>query len=251
MPSSCWVHTPIVNARISANVFKFGEGLIGECALEKERILVTNVPNDYIHVSSGLGDAPPANIIVLPVIFEGQVKAVIELASFNKFSEIHTQFLDQLTESIGIVLNTIAANMRTEALLAQSQSLTEELQKQQEELKDTNQRLKEQSRFTEGASEECAEGTAGSAASYQRRSLEDKAKLLAQQKSEVELKNHEVELAKQALEEKANQLALTSKYKSEFLANMSHELRTPPQLACLSSRNCWRRIRRAIFRRNK
>jgi HAMP domain-containing protein/signal transduction histidine kinase/DNA-binding response OmpR family regulator len=208
-----------------ANVFKFGEGLIGECALEKERILVTNVPHDYIHVSSGLGDAPPANIIVLPVIFEGQVKAVIELASFHKFSEIHTQFLDQLTESIGIVLNTIAANMRTESLLAQSQSLTEELQKQQEELKDTNQRLKEQAASLKASEELLKEQQ--EALRHTNEELEDKAQLLAQQKSEVELKNHEVELAKQALEEKANQLTLTSKYKSEFLANMSHELRTP------------------------
>ncbi len=208
-----------------SSAFKFGEGLVGECALEKERILVSNVPTDYIHVSSGLGESPPANIIVLPVTFEGQVKAVIELASFNKFSEIHMQFLDQLTESIGIVLNTIAANMRTESLLAQSQGLTEELQKQQEELKDTNQRLKEQAASLK-ASEELLKDQQ-EALRHTNEELEDKAKLLAQQKSEVELKNHEVEMAKQALEEKANQLALTSKYKSEFLANMSHELRTP------------------------
>ena len=208
-----------------ANSFRLGEGLVGECALEKERILVSMVPTDYIHISSGLGEAPPANIIVLPVIFEGQVKAVIELASFNKFSEIHLAFLDQLTESIGIVLNTIAANMRTEALLAQSQSLTEELQKQQEELKDTNQRLKEQAASLKASEELLKEQQ--EALRHTNEELEEKAKLLAQQKSEVELKNHEVELAKQALEEKANQLALTSKYKSEFLANMSHELRTP------------------------
>jgi HAMP domain-containing protein/signal transduction histidine kinase/CheY-like chemotaxis protein len=208
-----------------SNSFRYGEGLVGECALEKERILVNAVPHDYIHISSGLGEAPPANIIVLPVIFEGQVKAVIELASFNKFSEIHLQFLDQLTESIGIVLNTIAANMRTESLLAQSQSLTEELQKQQEELKDTNQRLKEQAASLKASEELLKEQQ--EALRHTNEELEEKARLLAQQKSEVELKNHEVELAKQALEEKANQLALTSKYKSEFLANMSHELRTP------------------------
>ena len=208
-----------------SNTFRYGEGLVGECALEKERILVNHVPTDYIHISSGLGEAPPANIIVLPVIFEGQVKAVIELASFNKFSEIHLQFLDQLTESIGIVLNTIAANMRTESLLAQSQSLTEELQKQQEELKDTNQRLKEQAASLKASEELLKEQQ--EALRHTNEELEEKARLLAQQKSEVELKNHEVELAKQALEEKANQLALTSKYKSEFLANMSHELRTP------------------------
>ena len=207
------------------STFSLGEGIVGECALEKERILLSNVPGDYIKVSSGLGEAPPLNIIVLPVVFEGQVKAVIELASFNQFNDIHIQLLDQLTESIGIVLNTIAASMRMEALLARSQSLVEELQKQQDELKETNLRLKEQTaslKMSEDLLKEQQE-----ALRHTNEELEEKAKLLAQQKSEVELKNHEVELAKQALEEKANQLALKSKYKSEFLANMSHELRTP------------------------
>jgi signal transduction histidine kinase/CheY-like chemotaxis protein/HAMP domain-containing protein len=179
------------------NRFGLGEGLVGQCALEKEKILLSNVPSDYIQISSGLGAAPPSNVIVLPVIFEGQVKAVLELASFDRFNTTHQAFLDQLTESIGIVLNTIEANTRTEDLLKQSQSLARELQSQQEELRQTNQKL------------------------------EEKAGLLAEQNAEVERKNEEVEQARQALEEKAKQLALTSKYKSEFLANMSHELRTP------------------------
>jgi HAMP domain-containing protein/signal transduction histidine kinase/DNA-binding response OmpR family regulator len=179
------------------NKFKLGEGLVGQCAMEKEKILLTHVPGDYIHITSGLGESNPLNIIVLPIVFEGQVKAVMELASFDRFNPTHETFLDQLTESIGIVLNTIEANMRTEDLLKQSQSLARELQSQQEELQQTNAEL------------------------------EEKAKLLAEQNFEVERKNSEVEQARQALEEKAKQLALTSKYKSEFLANMSHELRTP------------------------
>jgi len=174
-----------------------GEGLIGQCAIEKQQILLSNVPADYIRISSGLGDGTPATIVVLPVLFEGTVKAVLELASFERFSPTHLGFLDQLMESIGIVLNTIEANTRTEDLLKQSQSLAAELQAQQEELRQTNQQLGE------------------------------KAKLLADQNVEVERKNREVEQARQALEEKAKQLALTSKFKSEFLANMSHELRTP------------------------
>jgi HAMP domain-containing protein/signal transduction histidine kinase/DNA-binding response OmpR family regulator len=177
--------------------FAIGEGLVGQCAFEKERILLTNVPNNYIKVSSGLGKAKPANLIILPVLFESDVKAVIELASLDAFSETHQDFLNQLTESIGIVLNTIETNTRTEELLAQSQSLASELKIQQDELRRTNDEL------------------------------QDKALLLVKQKEEVEAKNKEVEEARKSLEEKAEQLQLTSKYKSEFLANMSHELRTP------------------------
>src|SRR5256885_2453957 len=180
-----------------AKTLRIGESLVGQCAYEKKRILLEDVPDDYIRVSSALGSAAPVNVIVLPVLFEGEIKAVVELASLRKFGETHLSFLDQLTESIGIVLNTIEANMRTESLLEQSQSLARELQSRQEELKTTN------------------------------RELQEKARQLAHQNEEVERKNQEVEQARQALEEKAKQLALTSKYKSEFLANMSHELRTP------------------------
>jgi signal transduction histidine kinase/CheY-like chemotaxis protein/HAMP domain-containing protein len=177
--------------------FAIGEGLVGQCALEKERIIVSNVPADYIKISSALGKGKPTNLIVLPVLFENNVKAVIELASLDAFSATHLDFLSQLTESIGIVLNTIETNTRTEELLAQSQSLAGELKIQQEELRRTNDEL------------------------------QDKALLLVKQKNEVEAKNKEVEEARKSLEEKAEQLTLTSKYKSEFLANMSHELRTP------------------------
>jgi HAMP domain-containing protein/CheY-like chemotaxis protein/signal transduction histidine kinase len=170
--------------------FKLGQSLVGQCAREKQRILVTDIPEGYLRINSSLGSASPACVVALPVLFEGEARAVIELASFRQFNEVHVAFLDQLTQSIGIVLNTIGATMRTEELLKQSQALAEELQNTNAE-------------------------------------LEVKAHLLAEQKTEVETKNREVEQAKAALEEKAEQLALTSKYKSEFLANMSHELRTP------------------------
>jgi HAMP domain-containing protein/signal transduction histidine kinase/CheY-like chemotaxis protein len=176
---------------------KLGEGLLGQCALEKQKILLTKIPADSVRISSVLVEVGPQSIIVLPVIFEGQLKGVLELASFERFNSTHQAFLDQLCESIGIVINTIEANMRTEGLLKQSQSLAQELQVRGEELQKTNEELQE------------------------------KAGLLAHQNEEVERKNREVEQARQALEEKAKQLALTSKYKSEFLANMSHELRTP------------------------
>jgi HAMP domain-containing protein/signal transduction histidine kinase/CheY-like chemotaxis protein len=208
-----------------ASSFRLREGLIGQSAYEKSRILLTNVPKDYVQISSGLGEAAPLNIIVLPALFEGEVKAVIELATFGEFSETHQSFLDQLMESIGIVLNTIAANMRTEGLLKQSQLLTTELQAQQGELKKTNDRLEQQAASLR-QSEELLRAKQDEL-QQTNAELEDKALLLSAQNKQVEAKNREVEQAKQALEEKAEQLALTSKYKSEFLANMSHELRTP------------------------
>jgi signal transduction histidine kinase/DNA-binding response OmpR family regulator/HAMP domain-containing protein len=213
------------NRKHLASQFKLREGLVGQCAYEKSRILLTNVPKDYVQISSGLGEAPPANIIVLPALFEGEVKAVIELATFGDFNETQQQFLDQLMESIGIVLNTIAANMRTEGLLKQSQLLTSELQAQQEELKKTNDRLEQQAASLR-QSEELLR-TKQEELQQTNAELQEKAHLLSIQNQQVEAKNREVEQAKLALEEKAEQLALTSKYKSEFLANMSHELRTP------------------------
>ncbi|HEV7646041.1 MAG TPA: HAMP domain-containing protein [Pyrinomonadaceae bacterium] len=208
-----------------ANEFKLGEGLVGQCALEKERIIIKEVPPDYVKVNSGLGEAAPTNIVVLPVLFEGQIKAVIELASFSPFNDIHFAFLDQLTESIGIVINTIEANMRTEELLKQSQSLAQELQIGQAELQETNRRLELQAQSLQTSEELLKQQQEELQQTNQE--LEEKATLLSEQKSEVEQKNRQIELARTALEDKAKQLALSSKYKSEFLANMSHELRTP------------------------
>jgi HAMP domain-containing protein/CheY-like chemotaxis protein/signal transduction histidine kinase len=217
-----------------ANEFHAGEGLVGQCTIERERILVTNVPNNYVYVTSGLGEAPPNNIVVLPVLFEGDVKAVIELSTFQTFSDTHLTFLDQLTESIGIVLNTIAANTRTEDLLQQSQSLAAELQSQQDELKKTNEQLEQQAESLR-ESEELLKSQQEEL-QQTNEELQEKAALLARQKAEVEAKNREVEEARWEMEEKAEQLALTSKYKSEFLANMSHELRTPLNSMLILSR---------------
>ena len=215
-----------------ASRFAPGEGLVGQAALEKQPILLQNVPDDYIQITSGLGEAPPRNIIVLPILFEGDVKAVIELASFLPFSQIHQSFLDQLAESIGVVLNMIQANMRTEELLQQSQKLTQELQsqskelqQQQQELKKSNQELEAQARTLRQSEELLKEQQ--EELQQVNEELEEKASLLAEQNAKVEQKNREVESARVALEEKAEQLALSSKYKNEFLANVSHELRTP------------------------
>src|SRR4029079_15570368 len=180
----------------------------------------------------GLGEATPKNIVVLPVLFEGDVKAVIELASFSPFNDIHQIFLDQLSAPIGVVLNMVSANMRTEQLLEQSQRLTEELQSQsrelqaqQEELKRSNSELEAQARSLK-ASEELLKAQQEELQQINEE-LEEKASLLAEQNQKIELKNREVELARLALQEKAEQLTISSKYKSEFLANMSHELLTP------------------------
>ncbi len=181
---------------------ELGQGMVGQCALDKKKVLLTNVPSASFRIATGLSETTAMDVLVLPVIFEERVRGVIEMASLQRFNPVHEGFLEQLTESIGIVINTIEANTRTEDLLKQSQSLAHELQQ-------TNQELQE------------------------------KARLLAHQNQEVERKNREVEQARQALEEKAEQLALTSKYKSEFLANMSHELRTPlNSLLILSDQLC-------------
>jgi len=203
----------------------FGEGLVGQCAFEKKRIVLNNAPSDYVRISSALGSGTPVNVVILPVLFEGQVKAVIELASFSRFSEIHQTFLDQLTESIGVVLHTIAANMQTEYLLHQSQSLTAELQAQQEELKKTNDRLEQQALNLQKSEALLKSKQEELRAANEQ--LQEKARQLSEQMHQVEFKNREIEQARAALEEKAEQLSLSSRYKSEFLANMSHELRTP------------------------
>jgi HAMP domain-containing protein/CheY-like chemotaxis protein len=178
--------------------YRLGEGLVGQAAADRQRLLISDVPDNQVRVRSGLLSSHPRNVVVLPVLYEGRVKAVIELASLGEFTPAHLAFLEQLTGSIiGVVLNTIEATMRTEGLLKQSQQLAGELQAQQTELQQTNEELA------------------------------NKAKLLAEQNAEVERKNQEIETARRAVEEKAAELALTSRYKSEFLANMSHELRTP------------------------
>ncbi|MCZ1003243.1 HAMP domain-containing protein [Streptomyces mirabilis] len=184
--------------------FRPGEALIGTAAQEKRTILVENAPSGYLKISSGLGEAPPAQVIVLPVLFEGTVLGVIELASFTPFTQIQKDFLNQIAEMIATSVNTISVNTKTEVLLKQSQELTEQLRERSAELENRQKALQDSN----------AE-------------LEDKAELLAQQNRDIEVKNTEIEEARQVLEERAEQLAVSMRYKSEFLANMSHELRTP------------------------
>jgi signal transduction histidine kinase/CheY-like chemotaxis protein/HAMP domain-containing protein len=190
--------------RTKADRFSFGEGLPGQAALEMKSILVAKAPAGYVKVTSGLGEAVPVNIMVLPILFEGQVLGVVELASLQPFTEVNLTFLEQLAETIGVVLSTIIANGRTEELLADQRRLTQELQSRSHELQTQQEELRQ-------TNEE----------------LEEKATLLSAQNRDIEIKNAEIGRGREALEERARQLALSSRYKSEFLANMSHELRTP------------------------
>jgi signal transduction histidine kinase/CheY-like chemotaxis protein len=184
--------------------YQLGQSLIGQVARSKRSVVVTNLPEGYVKISSGLGAAPPANLAIVPILFEDQVLGVIELASFMAFSRVQTDFLEQLTETLGVNFNTIIANARTDALLEESQRLASELQARSEELQAQQVELQRSNA-----------------------DLEDKAALLAAQNRDIETKNAEIERARQEIEERAQQLALASKYKSQFLANMSHELRTP------------------------
>ncbi|MBV8431978.1 MAG: GAF domain-containing protein, partial [Solirubrobacterales bacterium] len=184
--------------------YQIGQSLIGQVARTKRSIVVADIPEGYIKISSGLGEAPPANLAIVPILFEDQVLGVIELASFTAFSPVQTDFLEQLTETLGVNLNTIIANARTDALLDESQRLASELQARSEEMQAQQEELQRSNA-----------------------DLEDKAALLAAQNRDIETKNAEIEQARQEIEERARQLALASKYKSQFLANMSHELRTP------------------------
>jgi signal transduction histidine kinase len=184
--------------------FRLGQSLIGQVAKTRKPIVMTDLPADYVKISSGLGEAAPVNLMILPIVFEDQVLGVIEAGSFSRFTRMHQEFLEQLVETIGVSVNSIIANSRTDALLAESQRLAVELQARTGELQSRQEELQRSNA-----------------------DLADKAGQLANQKRDIEIKNVEIEQARQELEERARQLDLASRYKSQFLANMSHELRTP------------------------
>ncbi|MDW0117198.1 response regulator [Sporosarcina thermotolerans] len=212
--------------------FRTGEGLIGQCAFEKKPITFSNVPSDYITVKSGLGEAPPLNLYLLPILYEGEVKGIIEIASFEPIHDKEQILLEELVNDLGIILESIIGHIKQAKLLEETQMLmeeiqtqSEELQSQQDELKATNEELEQQTitlrdseQRLQQQQEELEETNT---------ELEEKTNRLEKQNKLFEEKNQQLEIASIELEEKARQLALSSKYKSEFLANMSHELRTP------------------------
>ena len=208
-----------------SNQYKIGEGIIGQAALEKKPILLSNVPDDYIKISSGLGESTPCNIIAIPFMFEGNVKGVIELGFFNEFNGERMEFLKHAIENIGINFSSAESRSKLQELLERTQQQAEELQSQQEELRQTNEELEEQAKYLRES--EARLQAQQEELRQTNEELEEKTKILEEQKENIRKKNLELEKAQNLLQERAEELEITSKYKSEFLANMSHELRTP------------------------
>ncbi|MBN2245936.1 MAG: response regulator [Candidatus Aminicenantes bacterium] len=208
-----------------SNHFKLGEGIVGQAALEKQPILLTDVPDDYVHINSALGNTPPKNILVYPFLYEGQVKGIIELGSLDKFSDRHMTFLNEVAENVAIGFASAQSRVQMKELLDKTQQQAEELQSQQEELRQINEELEEQAKILKES--EAKLQIQQEELQQTNEELEEKTQTLEKQKEEIRLKNTDLENTKIKLEEKAMDLELTSKYKSEFLSNMSHELRTP------------------------
>ncbi len=194
-----------------SNEVKFGEGLVGQAAIEKQRLLISDVPEDYIKVNSATGESSPSNIIVAPFLYAGKLIGVIEIASLSKFREVDIEFIDIVSENIAVAFKSTQTNEHVKKLLEETQRQSEELQSQQEELQQTNEELESQQEELRVSNEE----------------LEERTEALEKRQKEINYKNKELEKAKAITEEKARDLELAGKYKSEFLANMSHELRTP------------------------
>jgi CheY-like chemotaxis protein len=229
-----------------SNSFEIGEGLVGQCAKEKQAILVTCVPDDYIKISSGLGEGTPRSIMVIPIQFEGQILGVLEIGKADQFSDEDTRILEQSSVNIGIAVNSSIARIRLQKLLQEAQtqeevlrSTNEEMQIQQEELRSTNEEMQtqqEEMRVQQETLQDTNKELEKRKVEQEHSQDEIQEKNLSLEKQKVELinqreiteaKNVEVEKARKTIEEKAKELEISSKYKSEFLANMSHELRTP------------------------
>ncbi len=202
----------------TSNEFMFGEGLVGQAAIEKKHILVTNCPDNYINIHSGLGETVPKNILIFPLILENTVQGVVELGSLREFYDSHLNFLNQVAEGIAIAMNSVVSRKRTKDLLEQTQQQAEELQASEKALRQSNEELEENASALKESE---------SRLQAQQEELRQINEMLEEQKEDVERKNRDLKGARKIIEERARDLELSSKYKSEFLANMSHELRTP------------------------
>ncbi len=198
--------------------FYFGEGMVGQAALERKPFVISQAPEDYLSVQSGLGESRPRHILVAPFMHEGELKGVLELASLGDFSPRHLDFLEQILPALAIAINTAEARTRMKELLTQTQAQSEELRQQQAALQQSNEELQSQSEELRSQQEELRQIN---------EELEQRTRDLEKQQDEVNEKNRDLEKARATVQAKAEELELASKYKSEFLANMSHELRTP------------------------
>ncbi|MFL0196243.1 response regulator [Clostridium sp. WILCCON 0269] len=209
----------------SIQEIRTGEGIIGQAALEMKPIIITNVPEDYIKVTSGLGEKIPTNIVVKPLLYEKEVQGVVELGAFKEFTDIQLKFLQQISSVIATAIHSTQARIRIKELLAQTMEQSEELQTQQEELRQNNEELEEQTKVLRES--EVHLQRQQEELRVVNEELQERTKTLEVQKNDIVAKNESLRAAQKEVVEKAEALEIASKYKSEFLANMSHELRTP------------------------
>jgi signal transduction histidine kinase/CheY-like chemotaxis protein/HAMP domain-containing protein len=219
----------------NTNNFKFGEGLIGQAALERKPILFNNIPEDYVEIKSGLGQVKPSSIFIIPLIYHNEIVGVIELGNSNRFSDNQLGFLNQISENVAIAFRSIGLRTEMQTLLTKTQNMAEELKDQQEELVNANTELKSQTEALRVSEEELQQQQEELRVTNEE--LEVKTKYLEQQKTDISEKNLQLENAQNDLERKANELGVASQYKTDFLANMSHELRTPLNSLLILSRD--------------
>lgn len=208
-----------------SNEIKIGEGLVGQCALERQTITISNIPEDYITVNSGLGEAVPNNIIVAPCSYNDDVRCIMELGSFNEFTNTQIEFIEIISHIIAVSINSAESRTKLEELLDKSLKQTEELQLQQEELRQANEELEQQTMALKDSETRLQEQQEELRVINEE--LEEQTEDLKNQRDEINKKNEELQTIQEDIKEKAIDLELANKYKSEFLANMSHELRTP------------------------
>ncbi len=213
------------NSEQIRTIIQPGEGMIGQVYLDHKMVMLENTPDNYLKINSGLGEAAPKSIAVVPVLFMHEVKGVLEVSTFNDFGDIEEEFLEKFSKLLGSTLDMLSRKLKTESLLAQSQTLNEKLRAQEEELKASNEQLMVKSNLLESSREKLQSQQEELMKTYSQ--MEEKAQLLAENNEAIRIKNGELEIIREAISLKAEELELSNKYKAEFLANMSHELRTP------------------------
>ncbi len=218
-----------------SGIIKVGEGIVGQVALDMKAVSVTDIPKDYIRISSGTGGSIPRHLLVVPFTYEGKLKGIVELGSFDPFPDDVMELIDASIEIIGMGVHAADTRTQLQLLFEETQRQAEELQSQQEELKSSNEELEEQTMALKESEQSLKAQQEELQATNEE--LEEKTESLERQKVEVQDKNNMLEQTRIEIEEKAEDLRISSQYKSEFMANMSHELRTPLNSLLLLARN--------------